>query len=540
MKPLPGLNAAQLFMEIGQDRLKARREAAAIELPLDRQEDGRLTEACKANLASQLPRFIDHKNWQPRPRVFCAIAARGVAFRRLSLPRMPREELHRILPLQIENEFPLPPDRLAWGFQVLNPVQASDERDPNQQVLVVVVKREILEEYSDILADSGATPVFTVGALARSYLCPQPPGSYSVLDFERTYSELITIEAGVPVAVRVLAWGREDFLRAGAQLPGNGGEPVLSLVEASNPSAPVPVSNNPGRGRPRAAAMDPLVRMLAGQALGQRLYLLGSKGLPPALDLPATLAQQLGQGVECQEVTIAPDPSDSTAIQGMERALQREPGSLPLVFRSSQVNGRVHLARGFSVKWAAAAVGVALAALLLPYAEALTLKSHLAHKLAGLKTDQGRLAVMDRELDFFEYLKANEPPYLDALLVVSKAAPQGTRFDAISMNRRGEVTLRGSLRDGQQVAELRSKLIDSGFFANVAIEEQTPTPDHQKVNIRLSGQWKPAESRTIPKLEPAHGPTQPRGGPAPPPDVRHEPATLSAPRPAPAVPASHN
>ena len=70
--------------------------------------------------------------------------------------------------------------------------------------------------------------------------------------------------------------------------------------------------------------------------------------------------------------------------------------------------------------------------------------------------------------------------------------PPGFDFDALTMNSRGEVSLRGSFRDGQQVADFRTKLIDSGFFSNVSVEEQTPTPDRQKVNVRLSAQWKPA------------------------------------------------
>jgi hypothetical protein len=122
--------------------------------------------------------------------------------------------------------------------------------------------------------------------------------------------------------------------------------------------------------------------------------------------------------------------------------------------------------------------------------------------LASTKTDQARLPVIGRELDFLQYLQANEPPYLDAMLVLAKAAPQGTHFDSISMNRRGEISLRGSLRDGQQVAELRTKLIASGFFGYVAVEEQAPTPDRQKVNVRMTAQWKATGSRVSPPPEP--------------------------------------
>jgi len=119
-----------------------------------------------------------------------------------------------------------------------------------------------------------------------------------------------------------------------------------------------------------------------------------------------------------------------------------------------------------------------------------------------MKPETARFATIDRELDFLQYLEQSEPPYVDALLVLAKAAPPGTRFDSVSMNRRGEVSLRGSLQNGQQVAELRSKLIDSGFFASVGIEDQSPTPDRQKVTVRMSAQWKSADLRKAPPPEP--------------------------------------
>jgi hypothetical protein len=98
--------------------------------------------------------------------------------------------------------------------------------------------------------------------------------------------------------------------------------------------------------------------------------------------------------------------------------------------------------------------------------------------------------MIDRELGFLDNLKSNQPPYLDALYLLAKAIPQGSKVDSLSMNRRGEVSLRGSMRDSSQVIDFRSKLIASGFFANVTVEEQTPTPDRQKVNLRISAVWK--------------------------------------------------
>src|SRR6516162_3500029 len=180
MKAPQLVTPAHFLMEIGQDSLSIFNGSTGCELPLERLADARLTDVCKGNLTHQLQRFIDRKSWQPRPRVFCAVGARGVSFRRLNLPAASREELNRLLPLQIESEFPLPPDQLAWGFEVVN--QSSNGK---QDLVVAAVKKDGLEEYSRILNACGAVPVFTLAALVRSYLCPQPPTTYSVLNVGR-------------------------------------------------------------------------------------------------------------------------------------------------------------------------------------------------------------------------------------------------------------------------------------------------------------------------------------------------------------------
>ena len=147
-------------------------------------------------------------------------------------------------------------------------------------------------------------------------------------------------------------------------------------------------------------------------------------------------------------------------------------------------------------KWAIRAAALLCALLVLPYGEALLLKGHLSKKLSTLKAGQGKFAAIDHEFDFLRYIKQNGPPYLDALYLFAKAAPPGARFDSTSMNRRGEISLRGSMHDAQQVTDFRSKLMNSGFFERVTVEEQVPTPDRQKVNVRITAQWNPLEKRS--------------------------------------------
>jgi hypothetical protein len=136
--------------------------------------------------------------------------------------------------------------------------------------------------------------------------------------------------------------------------------------------------------------------------------------------------------------------------------------------------------------------------------------------VAAFKTEAARLTVIDRELDFLRYLKASQPPYLETLYVFSKSVPPGTKFDALSLNSHGVVSLRCGFRDGQQVADFRTKLIDSGFFTNVTVEEQVPTPDHQKVNVRISAQEKPTAQLLSLSVGPTADEMAKDGKPAPP------------------------
>ncbi len=451
MKKIAFLNPPPLYVEIGQSSFKALRENDSVELPLERLPDGRLTMPCREKVAASLKKFLQAKGWQPRAQALCAIGARGVSLRRLSLPVGAKEEFHQRLLLQVECEFPLPPDQLAWGWQQLGETKPPNGAIAKQELLVVAVKKEVVGDYQELLGGCGTNPVFTLAALARSSLCPQPLETCSMLDIGNSQSELTCFEKGVPTVSRIIFWGSEHDAD-----PANAGQAAL-------------------------------LQMLKGSLSGTRLFVSGNK---VSDEFTARLTKNLGNGWQCERLQVMGGEGRSAAITGLLKCAGQD-GNPPLVIRVKQSSGAASLATPDVKKWAMRAVLLTAILLLLPFAEALLLKPHLAKKVSAFKADAARLTVIDRELDFLQYLKQNQPPYLDALYVFSKSAPSGTRFDAFTMNSHGEVSLRGSFRDGQQVADFRSKLIASGFFANVTVEEQTPTPDHQKVNVRMSAQEKP-------------------------------------------------
>jgi hypothetical protein len=450
VKKISFLNPPEIFIEIGQSLLKAVRENDGVELPLERKPDGRLTVSCKEKIITSLKIFLQAKSWQPRARAVCAIGARGVSLRKLSLPAGAKEEFHKRLLLQIESEFPLPPDELAWGWRQLSDAKQLNGTMTKSEFLVAAVKKEIVADYQEILSVCGTNPVFTLAALARNSLCQQPPQSYAMLDIGNGQSELTIFEKNVPTVSRIIFWDSENF---------------SGVAEAK---------------------LDALAQTIKSSFTGTKLFVSGNK---ISEDFTSRLAKSLGNGWQCERLEVAGGNGRSAAISGLKKIAEQE-GSPPLVIGVKQTSGTTNLATPDVKKWATRA-GLLLAIfLLLPFAEALLLKSYLAKKISAFKIEATRLAVIDRELDFLQYLKQSQPPYLDAVFVFSKSAPPGTRFDALSMDSHGVVSLRGSFRDGQQVADFRGKLIDSGFFANVTVEEQTPSPDRQKVNVRISAQEK--------------------------------------------------
>jgi Tfp pilus assembly PilM family ATPase len=482
-------NSPAVCIEIRQGVLEALRGDEGLELPLERSANGELTAAARENVTRRLREFLRKEVWQPRMRAYCAIGARGVSLRRLSLPPSTKENFPRLLALQIENEFPLPPDALAWGYRLLRNGEVSNQRGAGQELLVVAVKKEVVAEYSEILAECGVVPVFTIAALARREACQQPPPTSAVLDLGREYSELVSFEHNLPVAVRVLPWGDETLIRSMAEKLGVTADEAAKLAEQG--------SDGSNRGPQIQAAMEGPLDSLAAAVnnvwTGQKIFLsgraAGMKGFAPDLE------RRLKGGAQCEVLQVSPGEGHSAATLGLRRALA-EGGEFPLMtLQSKPANGNVALAKRVPWKWVAVAAALLLAMLALPYARAILFKGRLSRRLAAVEAQRGRLTMVDHELEFLRYLKQNQPPYLDALFLLSKAAPQGTKFESISMNRTGDLALRGTMRDATQVAALRTKLIDSGFFSSVGVEEQTPSPDHQKVTVRMAAQWKSANDR---------------------------------------------
>ena len=540
MKGPDSMNAADLFIDIGQSSLHAVSGNDAFAFPLERGENGRLTDLCRERLTLSLRGFLSARGRPANRNALCAIGARGVSMRRLSLPASSDEELQRVLRLQIEGEFPLSPDELAWGSRPAGPPKASTNGNPaRQDLLVVAVKKEVLEEYAGVLAACGVVPSFTLGALLRAEAHPPFPGRCAVLDIGRTHSELVCFENGVPASIRILPWGGESITKSIQEKLGVSHDEAEKLKMISGqPSAPLA---NQGQALAGAteSALGGLAAILKTTSLGEKLYLTGKSARGPGM--AASLTGFFGGAVSCESLEQLPGAGSSATVTALKKTAGGNGASPPLVLALNGGQATVKLGRPAVWKWVAGAVLLALGALLFPFAEAVVFKPFLERKLAAMEADRGRLATIDQELDFLKFLKQNQPPYLDVIYLLAQSSPQGTRLEELSMGHRREINIRLKLANAQQLTEFRSKLIDSGWFANVVVEEQAPSPD-RRYEVRMTAELKPAETRKpLPAVPPGRKTEHQLAGEqppfnAPPPEPMAMPASQPMGMPAEAAP----
>ncbi len=493
-------NGTGLFVEIGQSSLHAVHGADAFVFPLERGENGRLTDLCRERLTAALRGFLGNKGRAAGGNAFCAIGARGVSMRRLTLPASSKEELQRVLRLQIESQFPLSPDELAWGSRPIGPPTPSGNGGPaRQELLVVAVKKEALQEYAAILAACGVEPLFTLAALARAELHPPPAASAALLDIGRTHSELMLFDGVAPASIRILAWGGETITRAIQEKLSLGHDEAEKLkLKLDSPGA-VLGANGPMLHSATETALASLAEALQGGVPGGKLYLTGKSARDARL--APMLAGLLGGSVACESLEPPTAPGPSSAVAGLIKSTGGNRAASPLILQHNGGGLEARPARPAVWKWAGAAVALALATLVFPYAQAFVLKPVLEKKLAALQADRGRLATIDEELDFLKYLKQTQPPYLDAIYLLARSAAPGTHLDGLSLGLHQQISIRLKMANAGQVSDFRSKLIDSGWFTNVMVEEQTPQPD-RSVTVRMSAELKPADLRKAIVAEP--------------------------------------
>lgn len=515
MNPLAWLHPDTVLVEVEPRALTVLHRGRTHSWSLERTPAGSLTDPCATRLRKELPAALERHPWQPRLPARCALPASGVTLRRWQIPPTSPDELEGVLRLRLESELPLPPDQLAWGWLPLHP-------GPPAEILVAALRRDSARELAELLGASGLDPSFTLAALAR--LTPDParepslPPGGALLTIGTHQSEWLQTDAHGPVRLRVLPWGEEMVLREMAARSGtaSAGDPSTAGLGT------LPPEGTDGPASPAlASALERALDALAAHLpKTETLSVEGRLAASPAFR--EALGRRLAPATRCQ-FPASPESPGSSALLGLERQVrERRPG---LTFRTEEPvsETRALLAQRTPRRWIAFAAVLLVVLLALPYAEAFLLGPGLAARVKAIKDRQDRLGLIDREADFLRTLRTEQAPALEVLQVLARTAPPGARIESLVLNRKGELSLRLALRQPPEVTDFRSKLADCGFFSSVVVEEQAPSPDRQKISVRLSALVKPPAARgNLPILAPEPPPptnTAPTGsaGPVAPP-----------------------
>jgi hypothetical protein len=111
------------------------------------------------------------------------------------------------------------------------------------------------------------------------------------------------------------------------------------------------------------------------------------------------------------------------------------------------------------------------------------------------KTGFAKLPKIDREAGFLNFIHTNQPNYLEVIAALAGSVQPGLKLDSLTISRRGEVAFRGTGQGAQAATTIRSKMIESGYFANVVIDEQTPVQNNQQMSFRMTAQLRAEPDR---------------------------------------------
>ncbi len=88
-----------------------------------------------------------------------SISGHSVIVKKISLPPMPDDELEGQVKLAAEQYIPFDINEVNYDFHVLNPMDQSDDGEPQMSLLLVAAKKDKVNELRELVTGAGLTPV---------------------------------------------------------------------------------------------------------------------------------------------------------------------------------------------------------------------------------------------------------------------------------------------------------------------------------------------------------------------------------------------
>ena len=483
-----------LLLDIGYSSLKILAAGKGIAVPLDRGENGAVSASSREQIRDTIAKLLGRSSKSMasngkaggdrglslrhgRKAIACALPSRGVSLRTFDVPTTSSSEIAKVVELQVETEFPLPPDELAWSYVAAPPSDATMPTTPTTRVTVAAMRRSLLRDYTELLRECGLEPSFRLGILAVSRLCPAKAGCWGVLDVGRSASELLIFDGPQPVSLTSIAWGGDritQLVTTAAGLATGQAERIKSEQQLAT------VLSEARLDQLIAEAGDQLATRLEAtwssrdggtRQIPERLFITGGGARLRGFD--SALGAAFGGRVLCQrpalQVSQALTSGHSAVTLGLIEEGRLNGATATFAFAAPEPESALERAASEPTArpWLLGLVGLILISLTLRYADLLWQLPQQREELEHARALRGALPSLDAELEFLTFLKEHQAPYLDALAVIASNFPKNTTIDGISLARTGDVTVNGKTKSPQTVNQFRSDLIASGWFTQV-------------------------------------------------------------------------
>jgi type IV pilus assembly protein PilM len=163
-------------------------------------------------------------------KVIAAVPGRSVIMKKLELPAQKEDELDANVEFEANKIIPENLENVNLDYQVVNYLEGGSKIE----VLLVAVRKEIVESYTDVLARAGLEPAvmdvdyFAMESMYESNYEPQAPGEIiGLIHIGARYTSINVLSSGVSTFTGDLPVGGEEFtdsLRRILQISGEAAE----------------------------------------------------------------------------------------------------------------------------------------------------------------------------------------------------------------------------------------------------------------------------------------------------------------------------
>ena len=378
----------------------------------------------------------------------------------VDLPTSDPAEMKNMVELQVDKFSPFPVEHMAVALEVLS------QKEKTSRVLIVAIQREIVETFGRALGPAGLLPRWIdVQVMGWWFLLKEQgeipeKGRKVILLLEKTGTELIVCQDGIPVVFRSLGSGQglseEDFFTELADETAY----TLTALEAERG-----VADGVKLGLWYGAVKTP-PKLIAPDAVPLKVQ-------PPAGDPPAVLMEKLRAacGVEMDSRSLDSLPP---LTEGLARRVAVKGDTLlnlaPPEWRAQEHGRRTKKSLliasiAFLVVWLA---GVSVFTGGLKVQE--NRRNQLKLSVAVLEKSATKVKELKDKITMFEQYADRTRSALECLREISALLPQGVDLSSFSYKKGASVSLRGECSTPEPIYSYVQALQQSPLFTAVKTE----------------------------------------------------------------------